>query len=48
MHGTDLNAGGVFSTAIVGGGIPLSVGVALAVKMDQKRKCVACLLGDGR
>lgn len=47
MHSTDLNAGVIFSTAIVGGGIPLSVGVALALKMDQKRNCVACFFGDG-
>ncbi|HMK83187.1 MAG TPA: thiamine pyrophosphate-dependent dehydrogenase E1 component subunit alpha [Candidatus Bathyarchaeia archaeon] len=47
MHSTDLNAGVVFSTAIVGGGIPLSVGVALAMKMDHKQNCVACFFGDG-
>jgi pyruvate dehydrogenase E1 component alpha subunit len=47
MHSTDLNAGVVFSTAIVGGGIPLSVGVALALKMDHKQNCVVCFFGDG-
>jgi len=47
MHSTDLQAGVVFSTAIVGGGIPLSVGVALALKMDKKANCVVCFFGDG-
>lgn len=47
MHSTDLNAGVIFSTAIVGGGIPLSVGVALALTMDHKQNCVACFFGDG-
>jgi len=43
----ELQCGMVFSTAIVGGGIPLSVGVALALKMDKKRNCVVCFFGDG-
>jgi len=47
MHSTDLNCGVVFSTAIVGGGIPLSVGVALALEMDKKTNCVVCFFGDG-
>ena len=47
MHSTDLQAGVVFSTAIVGGGIPLAVGVALALQMDKKANCVVCFFGDG-
>lgn len=47
MHSTDLQAGVIFSTAIVGGGIPLAVGVALALQMDRKANCVACFFGDG-
>jgi len=47
MHSTDLDSGVVFSTAIVGGGIPLSAGVALALKLDHKRNCVVCFFGDG-
>jgi TPP-dependent pyruvate/acetoin dehydrogenase alpha subunit len=47
MHSTDVDAGLVFSTAIVGGGIPLSVGVALALKMGKKANCVVCFFGDG-
>ncbi len=47
MHSTGLNCGLVFSTAIVGGGIPLSVGIALALKMSKKPNCVVCFFGDG-
>jgi TPP-dependent pyruvate/acetoin dehydrogenase alpha subunit len=47
MHSSDLECGVVFSTAIVGGGIPLAVGVALALKMDKKPNCVVCFFGDG-
>jgi TPP-dependent pyruvate/acetoin dehydrogenase alpha subunit len=47
MHSTDLEAGVVFSTAIVGGGIPLSAGIALALKLDHRPNCVVCFFGDG-
>jgi len=47
MHSSDMECGMVFSTAIVGGGIPLAVGVALALKMDKKPNCVVCFFGDG-
>jgi len=47
MHSTDLEAGVIFSTAIVGGGIPLAVGVALALQMDKSGNCVVCFFGDG-
>ena len=47
MHSSDLECGVIFSTAIVGGGIPLAVGAALALKMDKKTACVVCFFGDG-
>jgi TPP-dependent pyruvate/acetoin dehydrogenase alpha subunit len=47
MHSSDMECGVVFSTAIVGGGIPIAVGVALALKMDKKTNCVVCFFGDG-
>jgi TPP-dependent pyruvate/acetoin dehydrogenase alpha subunit len=47
MHSTDIEAGVLFSTAIVGGGIPLAVGAALALKMTKKKSVVACFFGDG-
>lgn len=33
--------------AIVGGGLPLAVGLALADKMQNRRRVTACLFGDG-
>jgi TPP-dependent pyruvate/acetoin dehydrogenase alpha subunit len=47
MHSTDVQSGLIFSTAIVGGGIPLSVGIALALKMSKKANCVVCFFGEG-
>jgi TPP-dependent pyruvate/acetoin dehydrogenase alpha subunit len=47
MHSVDLQAGMIFSTAIVGGGIPLANGVALALKKSKKGNCVVCFFGDG-
>jgi TPP-dependent pyruvate/acetoin dehydrogenase alpha subunit len=47
MHSTDLDAGVIFSTAIVGGGIPLSAGIGLSLKLDHKSNCVVCFFGDG-
>jgi len=47
MHSTDPECGVIFSTAIVGGGIPLSVGVALALKKNKESRCVVCFFGDG-
>ena len=47
MHSSDMDVGMVFSTAIVGGGIPLAVGIALALKMDKRPNCVVSFFGDG-
>ena len=33
--------------AIVGGGLPIAVGLALADKMQQKKRVTCCLFGDG-
>ena len=33
--------------AIVGGGLPLAVGLALADKMQGRRRVTACFFGDG-
>ena len=39
---------GVFcSSGSLGHGLPISVGVALAKKIQQKEGCVYCLIGDG-
>ena len=47
MHVGDMSKGMVPGIAIVGGGIPLATGMALAFKMQQSDKVVACFFGDG-
>ena len=47
MHLTDLNAGFVASTPIVGSTIPIAVGVALSIKQKLEKKIVVVFFGDG-
>jgi pyruvate dehydrogenase E1 component alpha subunit len=47
MHVGSMAAGMVPGIAIVGGGIPLAAGMALAFKLRQQRQVVACFFGDG-
>jgi TPP-dependent pyruvate/acetoin dehydrogenase alpha subunit len=47
MHAADLSKGVIFSTAIVGGGIPIATGVALKFKLAKTRQVCACFFGDG-
>ncbi|HZW33258.1 MAG TPA: thiamine pyrophosphate-dependent enzyme [Isosphaeraceae bacterium] len=47
MHVGDMARGMVPGIAIVGGGIPLAAGMALAFKMRKQRQVVACFFGDG-
>lgn len=47
MHSTYLEAGVLFSTAIVGGNIPIAVGVGLATSFKNEGRVVACFFGDG-
>jgi pyruvate dehydrogenase E1 component alpha subunit len=47
MHVGNMGKGMVPGIAIVGGGIPLAAGMALAFKMRQQRSVVACFFGDG-
>jgi pyruvate dehydrogenase E1 component alpha subunit len=47
MHVGNLARGMVPGIAIVGGGIPLAAGMALAMKMQKRRGAVACFFGDG-
>ncbi len=47
MHVGNMDKGMVPGIAIVGGGIPLASGMALAFKMRQQRSVVACFFGDG-
>jgi pyruvate dehydrogenase E1 component alpha subunit len=47
MHVGDMSKGMVPGIAIVGGGIPLAAGMALAFKMQRADRVVACFFGDG-
>lgn len=47
MHIGNIAKGMVPAIAIVGGGIPVATGVALALKMKQTAQVVACFFGDG-
>ena len=47
MHVGDMSKGMVPGIAIVGGGIPLAVGMALAFRMRKSEQIVACFFGDG-
>jgi pyruvate dehydrogenase E1 component alpha subunit len=47
MHVGNMDKGMVPGIAIVGGGIPLASGMALAFKMRQQQSVVACFFGDG-
>jgi pyruvate dehydrogenase E1 component alpha subunit len=47
MHVGDVAYGMLPAIAIVGGGIPLAAGYALALKYRKTRNIVACFFGDG-
>ena len=47
MHIADLSTGMLGANGIVGGGIPLSAGAALAKKLQHTKDIVVCFFGDG-
>jgi TPP-dependent pyruvate/acetoin dehydrogenase alpha subunit len=47
MHIGDMRVGMVPGIAIVGGGVPLAAGMALAFKMQNRPNVVVCFFGDG-
>lgn len=47
MHIGNYDKGMIPAIAIVGGGIPLAAGMALAFKMHKRDQVVACFFGDG-
>ena len=47
MHVGNINRGMPPAIAIVGGGIPVATGMALAMKMQKRPNVVACFFGDG-
>lgn len=47
MHLFDVSRRFYGGNAIVGGGLPMAVGLALADKLQNRRRVTACLFGDG-
>ena len=47
MHMADLSLGSMGANGVVGGGLPLSVGAGLSVKMRGGDQVVLCFFGDG-
>ena len=47
MHIGDLEKGMVPAIAIVGGGVPIATGLALAFKMKKEPRVAVCFTGDG-
>ena len=47
MHIADVAGGNLGANGIVGGGIPIAVGAALALKQMRKPNAVVCFFGDG-
>lgn len=47
MHIADFSVGMLGANGIVGGGIPIATGVALASKLRGDKKVTACFFGDG-
>lgn len=47
MHLVDVSVGHIGSSSIVGGGIPIGTGLALAIKMRQEGRVSVVFFGDG-
>lgn len=47
MHIADFTAGHLGANAIVGGGVPISTGAAMAARYKKDGKVVCCFAGDG-
>ncbi|MFC1693598.1 thiamine pyrophosphate-dependent dehydrogenase E1 component subunit alpha [Candidatus Latescibacterota bacterium] len=47
MHIADMSTGIVGGNGIVGGGIPLAVGVGMGIRQEQSDRVVLCFFGDG-
>jgi 2-oxoisovalerate dehydrogenase E1 component len=47
MHMADLTLGSLGANGVVSGGLPLSVGAGLALKLRQEDRIVLCFFGDG-
>ena len=47
MHVSDIEIGNLGANGIVGAGIPIASGAALALKLQKRKQVVVCFFGDG-
>jgi pyruvate dehydrogenase E1 component alpha subunit len=47
MHIADVEGGNLGANGVVAGGIPMSVGVGLSLKMQKRDQIILCFFGDG-
>jgi len=47
MHVSDIEIGNLGANGIVGAGIPIATGAALALKLKHRKQVVVCFFGDG-
>jgi len=47
MHIADINMGNLGANGIVGGGIAIATGAALALKLKNRKEIILCFFGDG-
>jgi len=47
MHVSDIEIGNLGANGIVGAGIPIATGAALALTLQQRKQVVVCFFGDG-
>jgi pyruvate dehydrogenase E1 component alpha subunit len=47
MHIADVKGGNLGANGVVGGGIPMAVGVGLGLKLQKKSQIILCFFGDG-
>ncbi len=47
MHIADVSQGNLGANGIVGGGLPIAVGAALAIRQEKRADIVVCFFGDG-
>jgi pyruvate dehydrogenase E1 component alpha subunit len=47
MHVSDIEIGNLGANGIVGAGIPIATGAALALKLQHRKQVVVCFFGDG-
>ncbi len=47
MHIADIEGGNLGANGVVAGGIPMSVGVGLSIKMQRRDQIILCFFGEG-